>query len=194
MKNPKRDDELTSWIKDVSSISGRETLIVTKEESNFSAHLAEKLLLFTVVIAMTFAVSAAYYMNYSPESGGEQLIDSMGMPPTVVSAVITDKPANLFSEQLVTMPETTTTTVAEPIETTTTTTTTTLEPTTTTTLSCGGELEAPCLLFNEYKCDPGFLEGSEGLCHEKKCAPTVPSGNSDGKCGAYALQYCDEAV
>jgi hypothetical protein len=185
--------ELLNWIKDVSKVSGVETMVVREHE--FSRPLTETLLLFTVLITMTLAVSAAYYLQipnspqYLPDQPQNQM-QGFTVEPVVNEATTTTEASTT------TFPDTTEPTTTEPPETTTTeattSTSTTTSSTTTTSFKCGYDMEPPCIIETGLKCAPGNKVGAEGLCHQLSCVKTVPSGNTDGSCGAFAMSYCDE--
>jgi hypothetical protein len=173
--------ELLNWIKDVSKVSGVETMVVREHE--FSRPLTETLILFTVLITMTLAVSAAYYLQipnspqYLPDQPQNHMAGSSA-EPMVKEATTTTEAATTS-----TIPDTT-----EP----TTSTSTTTTSTTSTSVKCGFDMEPPCITETGLKCEPGNKEGAEGLCHQLSCVKTVPSGNTDGSCGSFAMSYCDE--
>jgi cytoskeletal protein RodZ len=171
MKKPE-GDELTDWIKDVSSLSGKEIIILRREEKIFATHLAEKLLIVTVLIALTFAVSATVYLAAPLTS----------IPTTTTTTTTT-------SSSTTTIPVTTTTTSTSTTEEPTTTTTTTTS-TTTTTIACGGDLQPPCIYENGPKCDGGIILGADEICHKTTHTKSVVSGADSGtSCGAWALDY-----
>jgi hypothetical protein len=186
--------ELLNWIKDVSKVSGVETMVVREHE--FSRPLTETLILFTVLITMTLAVSAAYYLQipnspqYLPDQPQNHMAGSSA-EPMVKEATTTTEAATTS-----TIPDTTEPTTTEPPQTTTTEATTSTSTTTTSTTStsvkCGFDMEPPCITETGLKCEPGNKEGAEGLCHQLSCVKTVPSGNTDGSCGSFAMSYCDE--
>jgi hypothetical protein len=190
--------ELLSWVKDVSKVSGVETIIVKEHE--FSRPLSETLLLFTLLITMTLAVSAAYYLKmpagpqYLPEQLQNQTQPAADEPvlsePTSTEAPTTTVLAS--TEPTSTEPPTSEPTTSTEATTTTTTSTTT-SSTTSTSVKCGYDMEPPCYTDKGLKCEPGNSVGAEGLCHQLNCVKTVPSGNNDGSCGAFAMSYCDEA-
>ncbi len=179
--------------------SGVETIVVKERE--FSRPLSETLLLFTLLITMTLAVSAAYYLELpaGPQHLTEQTqIQSLTAEP-ILSEAISSTEASTTSEIATTEPVTTEppttepTTTTEATTTTSTTTTTTTSSTTSTTIKCGYNNETPCVTGTGLECKPGNVIGSEGLCHQTNCVKNVPSGMNDGNCGAFALSYCDEA-
>lgn len=189
--------EVINWIKDVSKVSGIETMVV--QEHQFSRPLTETLLLFTLLITMTLAVSAAYYLQipspqYLPDQP-QNLMQGSGAEPMVNQATTTTT-TTTTDASTTTLPDTTEPTTTEPPQTTTTeattTTTTTTAPTTSTTVKCGFDMEPPCISETGLNCEPGNKVGAEGLCHQLTCVKTVPSGNVDGACGAFAMSYCDE--
>jgi hypothetical protein len=189
--------EVINWIKDVSKVSGVETMVV--QEHQFSRPLAETLLLFTVLITMTLAVSAAYYLQipnsqqYIPDQP-QNMMQGPSVDPIASEATTTTTEPPTTS----TVPDTTGPTTTEPPQTTTTeattSTTTTTSSTTSTSVKCGFDMEPPCITESGLKCEPGNKEGAEGLCHQLSCVKTVPSGNVDGSCGSFAMSYCDETV
>jgi hypothetical protein len=185
--------ELLNWIKDVSKVSGVETMVVREHE--FSKPLTETLLLFTIMITMTLAVSAAYYLQVpsSPQYLPDQPQNLMqGSTAELMVEAVTTTEATAT-----TVADTTEPTTTEPPQTTTTeattSTTTTTSSTTTTSVKCGFDMEPPCITETGLKCEPGNKVGAEGLCHQLSCVKTVASGNTDGSCGAFAMSYCDEA-
>ena len=187
--------EILNWIKDVSKVSGVETMVVREHE--FSRPLTETLLLFTILITMTLAVSAAYYLQvpntpqYLPDQP-QNLMQGSSAEPMVNEASTT----TTTEASTTTIPDTTEPTTTEPPQTTTTeattSTTTTTTSTTSTTVKCGYDMEPPCISESGLNCEPGNKVGAEGLCHQLSCVKTVPSGNVDGACGAFAMTYCEE--
>ena len=187
--------EILNWIRDVSKVSGVETMVVREHE--FSRPLTETLLLFTIMITMTLAVSAAYYLQvpntpqYLPDQPQNHMQGS-GAEPMVNEATTT----TTTEASTTTLSDTTEPTTTEPPQTTTTeattSTTTTTTSTTTTSVKCGYDMEPPCISESGLKCEPGNKVGAEGLCHQLSCVKTVPSGNVDGACGAFAMTYCEE--
>ena len=168
MKKPP-GDEITDWIKDVSSLSGKEIIVLRREENLFATHLAEKLLIVTVIIALTFAVSATVYL---------------AAPPTPLPTTTTTSTTTSTTTEPTTTTTSTTTTTEEP-----TTTTTTTTSTTTTTISCGGDLEPPCIYEVGPKCDGGMILGADEMCYKPTRSKSVQSGADAGSsCGAFALQ------
>jgi hypothetical protein len=187
--------EVINWIKDVSKVSGVETMVV--QEHQFSRPLTETLLLFTIMITMTLAVSAAYYLQvpnapqYMPDQPQNHMQESTAEPRVNEVSTTTTTEASTT-----TVPDTTEPTTTQPPQVTTTeattSTTITTTPTTLTNIKCGFDMEPPCITETGLKCEPGNKIGAEGLCHQLSCVKTVPSGNTDGSCGSFAMSYCDE--
>jgi hypothetical protein len=82
---------------------------------------------------------------------------------------------------------TTTTTSAPPTTLTAYTTLSSTTVSTTTTLPCGGDYEPPCFVDEAWVCNDERILGSDFLCKEVSCAPTVPSGRIG--CGSWALDW-----
>ena len=199
MKN-KKNPEIIDWSRDVAKIAGIEVLVLEKHSPLPS--IPEFLILLTLLTSLALVSSAAFYIAANPAYSAE--MENQAIEPLQAASI--SSAAELLSEAsttTTTLSATTTTTSLEPTTTTTstTTTTTTTSTTTTTTTStttttlCGNDGQSPCeSATGTYKCKPGNKEGSEGLCHLVKCAPTVLSGNIDGNCGAFALDYCKPTI
>lgn len=174
MKKPD-NPEILNWSRDVAKLAGIEVLVLEKKTPLTS--LPELLILLTVITSLTLVSSAAYYIA----TNSPYAVEIEGSTGPLQTASISS-PAEIIVKSGGGESTTTTTTTEEPTTTTTSTTTTTM---------CGFDGQPPCeTAAGTFKCKPGNKEGAEGLCHQVTCAPTVNSGNMDGQCGAFALDYC----
>jgi len=188
MKSLEKDD-LVTWLRDVSQVSGVET-IVLKQEHHFIKTFTEQMMFFMLLCTLTLAASAPYYLNPGTDndSGGFKTSGLVG------NTVAFDEQLNDVEVAVVEETTTSTTTTTTTTTSSTTTTSTTTTSTTTTTQECGGDWEPPCETEEGPKCDPLLRVGADDICHTRSCVPGVDSGRPEGKCGTFAEGYCQSAA